>query len=552
MSTPAWLKAAADSAEASALLYSRLLVAREVGPVYGHGALPDWVKAANPANTPAPPDRINPIVDEASPSPVGPPALEGGLSVATSKLPDSSALAGIGSGAGRGLGLGGLAGAGLGLAYGLSKKDKKTPVRSALLGGLAGGALGATAGGLAGSGLVGGGLAHLYSRVKGAQAPPPATPTPAPEPPKPSFLQRTEDAIRGPLEKQVKGTTLAKKLPVSNSHPGDPLGALGNSIRPALIGTAIGGGLGLASGLTSKKKRPFSGLLLGGLAGGLAGGAGGYLYDRVAGKPSGGNPTPEDIQGASDDIRRQAPGEANEFSAGLGSKTTWAPEELDPLKDKLSGSLGTGAAVGAGIGAATGTAGQAVVNKATKGSRTTPTNTHSTTIPHVVGPDGKLKPIVGARGTVTGTAAQTVAGPTTSALSRGGQLAWRGGLAGAVTGPAITMFGHVKGHGAKALDTTNPAQAVEGFKTLTAYSDKIPPPPVKPGDQNSANEAARIIAARQQLLLEVKQRQAQLAEMAQKGQTLNAAERALNLQLHDKLNTAGMIPIQPVGTPARR
>ena len=582
MTSPVWLKTAADPAEAAAQLYSRLLVAREIGPVYGHGVLPDWVKAAQsplpaiPATKPPTPSA--PVADINAPGHSKPTADRyrdafGGL-LATPKIGpprDEQELLRARTQADRvrtelapimtlsGLQIGALGGAGIGLTAGLFGK-KKRPLRGALLGGLAGGGLGTltgmSAGALASAG------ADAWAQKQG-QVPPPTTAgeaaaaalkdTPSAaeivsgttkgvgdaagvvHAPTKTVLDSIEGTVRPPLRKLVDRSGLGAHIPPSNADPSDPLGALGSSIRPALVGTGIGAGVGLLGGLTGKKKRPIRGLLMGGLAGGLAGGAGGYLYDRFAASPPADKPTPEKIQEASDRIRSQAPGAINELHAGALSPETWSGPEMNKLLPQLGKDILVGGGVGAAAGAGVGAAYRGAANVVNKGSRT------EYEIPTKFSPKGK--PTID----TAATGKQLLKTPKVTAVESAMAGARRGGMIGAATTPALTLYQHVKDHGVTELSSANPALAAEGIQKLTAYSPSIPPPPSNPADPASVAKARQIMAERQQLLLEAQQRQAELTALAQTGQGLSAAERQKNDDLRTRLGNAGLIQIQPVG-----
>lgn len=434
MNPTAWLKTAADSTEAAAQLYARLLVAREIGPVYGHGVLPDWVKQSQ---TP-------------------PPTIAGQQAADAVKAVPSSAE--IGSNVDKTLGE--------------SAKAVKPPVKG--------------------------------------------------------VLDAAEGTVRPPLETATSRLGLTDKLPKSNSNPNDPLGALGSSIRPALIGTAVGGGLGLIGGLTGKKKRPFSGLLMGGLAGGLAGGAGGYLYDRFAGTPAPDKPTPRQVQQAADAIDSVAPGAGNEARAGLLSADTWSGPQLDKLGPQLGRDAAIGAGVGGLVGAGAGAATRAGINAATVGSRTT------NEIPMNFNAKG--------RGTVaTGRTGKSIVTPPArtaldAAKTRGGQ----GALVGAAANAGRTLFGHAKDQGSGILNGTNPKILADELQRLTAYAPTLPPSP-----------DPAVTAERQGLLAESEQARKALATKSQTNQPLTPADRQALADLKARLTQAGLIQIQPVGNVGR-
>lgn len=364
--------------------------------------------------------------------------------------------------------------------------------------------------------------------VKQSQTPETVTGGPGPAAAPKGVLDSAESLVRNPIETGVKSLGLTAKLPKSNSNPTDPLGALGSSIRPALIGTAVGGGLGLIGGLTGKKKRPLSGLLMGGLAGGLAGGGGGYLYDRFAGKPAPDKPTPRQVQQAADAIDNIAPTAGNEARAGFLSPETWSGPQLDKLVPQLVRDGVIGAGVGGVVGAGAGAATRAGINAATVGGRTT------NEIPKHFDHKG--------RGTIATNlpGKSIVTGPARSALdaakTRGGQ----GALVGAAVNTGASLFGHAKGQGSNVLNSTNPKVLADELQRLTAYAPTLPPSP-----------DAAVTAERQGLLAESEQARTALAAKAQTNQPLTPADRQALADLKARLAQAGLIQIQPVGNVGR-
>lgn len=368
-------------------------------------------------------------------------------------------------------------------------------------------------------------------------------------------LDSVEGTVRPSLEAMSKRTGLSGYLPKSNVNPSDQLGALGTGLRPAILGTGIGAGMGLLGGLTGKKKRPISGMLFGGLMGGAAGLGGGYLYDRLSSPTSNPEkPTPDQVIAGADQIRNMDPGLPGLIHEGVSAPEAW--KNGNP--ERMAGSVLTGAGVGAGLGGAVGGATGAVYrglanNAEAAGVRPQlkydavvgPNGTMQATPPATaptLAPAGTKLPKVPAGAKLPPGAAVQVTQPSfkppVSKLQSAGAGAWRGGRLGGLAGGLFGAGNHLAQVGREHLNETNPGLVKDNL--TRAFANAAAAPPV---DDPAVAQARQELATRVQAELQT------LSAQQAAGQKLDPAQRARLAELYTQGNQLRMINLNPPAAP---